>query len=135
MQGDLDETRLVDGLAGARNIYRRRGTAEHQGGDQLLPKRVKFVMDCSGAWGKRPFFVPFRAFFTVFSRVFPLEDVVSGGVGARKAIKRPCRGSMYTFNRIDQRLQRLMEASIFIFESFAGFEHKYEQLGTCGWPI
>ena len=38
-------------------------------------------------------------------------------------------GSMYTFNRIDQRLQRLMEASIFIFESFAGFEHKYEQLG------
>jgi hypothetical protein len=36
---------------------------------------------------------------------------------------------MYTFNRIDQRLQRLMEASIFIFESFAGFEHKYEQLG------
>lgn len=33
---------------------------------------------------------------------------------------------MYTFNRIDQRLQRLMEASIFIFESFAGFEHKYE---------
>lgn len=42
---------------------------------------------------------------------------------------------MYTFNRIDQRLQRLMEASIFIFESFAGFEHKYEQLGSlhaCG---
>ena len=39
---------------------------------------------------------------------------------------------MYTFNRIDQRLQRLMEASIFIFESFAGFEHKYEQLGDLG---
>ena len=37
---------------------------------------------------------------------------------------------MYTFNRIDQRLQRLMEASIFIFESFAGFEYKYEHLAT-----
>ena len=36
---------------------------------------------------------------------------------------------MYTFNRIDQRLQRLMEASIFIFESFAGLDHKYEHLG------
>ncbi|CAJ1380979.1 unnamed protein product [Effrenium voratum] len=80
--GELDEMRLVDGIAGARNIYRRRGEAEHQGGDQVLPKRVKFVMDCSG--------------------------------------------SMYTFNRIDQRLQRLMEAAIFIFESFKGFEQKYE---------
>eukprot|EP00439_Symbiodinium_sp_Y106_P013382 s2869_g1.t3 len=81
-QGELDEMRLVDGIAGARNIYRRRATAEEIGGEQVLPKRIKFVMDCSG--------------------------------------------SMYTFNRIDQRLQRLMEASIFIFESFAGFEYKYE---------
>ena len=48
VQGELDETRLVDGLAGARNIYRRRGEAEQAGGDQLVPKRVKFVMDCSG---------------------------------------------------------------------------------------
>eukprot|EP00435_Cladocopium_sp_Y103_P037254 s938_g9.t2 len=82
VQGELDEMRLVDGIAGAKNIYRRRGDAEDVGGDQRLRKRIKFVMDCSG--------------------------------------------SMYTFNRIDQRLQRLMEASIFIFESFAGFEHKYE---------
>eukprot|EP00434_Breviolum_minutum_P034880 symbB.v1.2.030877.t1/scaffold3524.1/size54796/2 len=81
VQGELDEMRIVDGIAGARNIYRRRGDAEEAGGDQLLPKRIKFVMDCS---------------------------------------------SMYTFNRIDQRLQRLMEASIFIFESFAGLDHKYE---------
>eukprot|EP00747_Dinoflagellata_sp_TGD_P067108 gnl/TRDRNA2_/TRDRNA2_155121_c0_seq1.p1 gnl/TRDRNA2_/TRDRNA2_155121_c0~~gnl/TRDRNA2_/TRDRNA2_155121_c0_seq1.p1 ORF type:complete len:216 (-),score=40.92 gnl/TRDRNA2_/TRDRNA2_155121_c0_seq1:77-676(-) len=47
-----------------------------------LPKRIKFVMDCSG--------------------------------------------SMYTFNRIDRRLQRLQETTIFIIESFAGMEHKYE---------
>ncbi|CAK9038246.1 unnamed protein product [Durusdinium trenchii] len=82
VQGELDEMRLVDGLVGARNIYRRRGEADRSSGDQLLPKRIKFVMDCSG--------------------------------------------SMYTFNRIDQRLQRLMEASIFIFESFQGFEQKYQ---------
>lgn len=47
-QGELDEMRIVDGIAGARNIYRRRGEAEEAGGDQLLPKRIKFVMDCSG---------------------------------------------------------------------------------------
>ncbi|CAK9044134.1 Nicotinamide phosphoribosyltransferase (NAmPRTase) (Nampt) (Pre-B-cell colony-enhancing factor 1 homolog) (PBEF) (Visfatin) [Durusdinium trenchii] len=35
-------------------------------------------------------------------------------------------GSMYTFNRIDRRLQRLQEVATFIFESFAGFEEKYQ---------
>lgn len=35
-------------------------------------------------------------------------------------------GSMYTFNRIDRRLQRLQEVATFIFESFAGFEEKYD---------
>ena len=35
-------------------------------------------------------------------------------------------GSMYTFNRIDRRLRRLMETGVFIFESFGGFEAKYD---------
>ena len=35
-------------------------------------------------------------------------------------------GSMYTFNRIDRRLQRLQEVATFIFESFKGFEEKYD---------
>ena len=47
-EGELDEMRLVDGIAGAKNIYRRRGEAEEMGGDQRLRKRIKFVMDCSG---------------------------------------------------------------------------------------
>ena len=50
-EGELDEMRLVDGIAGAKNIYRRRGEAEDLGGDQLR-KRIKFVMDCSGFLGK-----------------------------------------------------------------------------------
>ena len=33
---------------------------------------------------------------------------------------------MYTFNRIDDRLRRLQEAVVFVLESFAGFEHKYD---------
>jgi hypothetical protein len=51
-EGELDEMRLVDGIAGAKNIYRRRGEAEDLGGDQQLRKRIKFVMDCSGVLGK-----------------------------------------------------------------------------------
>lgn len=80
--GELDETRIVDGIVGSRNIYRRRGDVDNTGGEQELPKRIKFVMDCSG--------------------------------------------SMYTFNRLDQRLRRLQEATIFIMESFLGLEHKYQ---------
>eukprot|EP00438_Fugacium_kawagutii_P026737 Skav205683 [mRNA] locus=scaffold2655:9275:20729:- [translate_table: standard] len=51
-EGELDEMQLVDGIAGAKNIYRRRGEAQEPGGDQRLRKRVKFVMDCSGAPGE-----------------------------------------------------------------------------------
>ena len=47
----------MDGIAGARNIYRRRGEAEEAGGDQLLPKRIKFVMDCSGTLAISHFFL------------------------------------------------------------------------------
>lgn len=74
---------LVDGIAGAKNIYKRRAedpNALGRGG-QLLPKRIKFVMDLSG--------------------------------------------SMYTFNRMDGRLDRLLEIAVLIFEAFDGFEHKY----------
>ena len=52
-EGELDEMRLVDGIAGAKNIYRRRGEAEDLGGDQRLRKRIKFVMDCSGLLGEK----------------------------------------------------------------------------------
>lgn len=83
VHGELDENRLVDGIVGSRNIYRRRGeNSNSSGNDPSLPKRIRFVMDVSG--------------------------------------------SMYTFNRIDDRLRRLQEAAIFIFESFAGLERRYE---------
>mmetsp|Transcript_29103 Transcript_29103/g.86552 ORF Transcript_29103/g.86552 Transcript_29103/m.86552 type:complete len:633 (+) Transcript_29103:1-1899(+) len=80
--GELDDTRIVDGIVGARNVYLRRGEADSLGSEQELPKRIKFVLDVSG--------------------------------------------SMYTFNRIDRRLQRLQETAIFIMESFSGLEHKYD---------
>ena len=34
------------------SLGRRRAMAEETGGEQVLPKRIKFVMDCSGSLGK-----------------------------------------------------------------------------------
>ncbi|KAH8060145.1 ATPase [Aureococcus anophagefferens] len=76
-QGELDEARLVDGVAGAPDVYRRRGLEADAGAlfRPKTPKRIKFVLDISG--------------------------------------------SMYTFDRIDDRLRRLQEAAVFILEAFA----------------
>lgn len=45
--GDLDESKLIQGLTGEKNIYRRRGSLE----DAPLgkKKRIRFVLDCSGS--------------------------------------------------------------------------------------
>ena len=48
--GDLDEGRLVDGMAGERAVYRRRSEqAPEDGAPQLKPKLLRFVMDLSGS--------------------------------------------------------------------------------------
>lgn len=49
-QGELDENRLVDGITGERNVYKRRGKENpYQGMMQEKPKRLRFVMDVSGS--------------------------------------------------------------------------------------
>jgi hypothetical protein len=48
--GDLDDSKLIDGLTGERSIYKRRGEKEPEyGSPQLLPKRIKLVVDVSGS--------------------------------------------------------------------------------------
>ncbi len=48
--GELDESRLVDGVAGARAVYRRRAEQPPEpGAPQLQPKHLCFVMDVSGS--------------------------------------------------------------------------------------
>ncbi|GMF11715.1 unnamed protein product [Phytophthora lilii] len=86
--GELDDGKLVDGVAGERNVFKRRGVndspfqapAGHQQGQE--PKRMLFVMDVSG--------------------------------------------SMYRFNGQDSRLERMLETSLMIMESFAGFERELD---------
>uniref|UniRef100_M4B1C1 VWFA domain-containing protein n=1 Tax=Hyaloperonospora arabidopsidis (strain Emoy2) TaxID=559515 RepID=M4B1C1_HYAAE len=94
--GELDDGKLVDGIAGEPLVFKRRGVSDSpfrasagssQGQD---PKRMLFVMDVSG--------------------------------------------SMFRFNGQDARLERMLETSLMIMESFAGFEREldYSILGHSG---
>ena len=50
LDGDLDDSRLVDGVAGERRVYRRRVESEPEpGAAQQLPKRLRFLVDISGS--------------------------------------------------------------------------------------
>ncbi|XP_014258811.1 von Willebrand factor A domain-containing protein 8 isoform X2 [Cimex lectularius] len=48
--GELDDTKLIEGVTGEKNIYRRRTDKEPEvGSPQLKPKRLKLVVDVSGS--------------------------------------------------------------------------------------
>ncbi|EGF84196.1 hypothetical protein BATDEDRAFT_84927 [Batrachochytrium dendrobatidis JAM81] len=47
--GDIDETKLVEGLAGDRSIYRIRGDNNNDPAFQKLPKKLHFVFDLSAS--------------------------------------------------------------------------------------
>ncbi|KAG7197989.1 hypothetical protein KM043_016215 [Ampulex compressa] len=48
--GELDDTKLIEGLTGERTIYRRRAEKEPEiGAPPLKPKRLKLVVDVSGS--------------------------------------------------------------------------------------
>ncbi|PCH36867.1 hypothetical protein WOLCODRAFT_167155 [Wolfiporia cocos MD-104 SS10] len=48
--GELDDSRLTEGLTGEATVYKRRGMAKPElGRPQIKPKRVRFVFDISGS--------------------------------------------------------------------------------------
>jgi hypothetical protein len=48
--GELDDSKIVDGAAGERNVYKRRGSEESTPGTpQKKPKQLRFVFDVSGS--------------------------------------------------------------------------------------
>ncbi|XP_031637278.1 von Willebrand factor A domain-containing protein 8 [Contarinia nasturtii] len=48
--GEIDDNKLIEGLVGERNIYRKRGEENPEPGQpQEKPKRLKFVIDVSGS--------------------------------------------------------------------------------------
>ncbi|XP_048458993.1 von Willebrand factor A domain-containing protein 8 isoform X2 [Rhincodon typus] len=48
--GELDDTKIIDGLTGEKAIYKRRGELEPElGSPQLKPKRLRLLVDVSGS--------------------------------------------------------------------------------------
>jgi von Willebrand factor A domain-containing protein 8 len=47
--GELDDTKLVEGITGEHAIYKKRGKELSDTGLHELPKRIKFVVDVSGS--------------------------------------------------------------------------------------
>merc|ERR1739838_1055237 len=49
-EGELDDTRLIEGITGEKTIYKRRGEQEPEpGAVQEKPKRLRLVVDVSGS--------------------------------------------------------------------------------------
>ncbi|KAJ3266444.1 von Willebrand factor A domain-containing protein 8 [Borealophlyctis nickersoniae] len=47
--GELDDGKIVEGLTGESSVYKRRGTDQPEMGEQVKPKRLKFVFDVSAS--------------------------------------------------------------------------------------
>jgi MoxR-like ATPase len=48
--GELDDSKLVDGIVGEKHVFKRRGVPPPEaGGNIKTPKRIRFVFDCSGS--------------------------------------------------------------------------------------
>lgn len=48
--GEIDDNKLIEGIVGERNIYRKRGEQDPEIGQlQEKPKRLKLVVDVSGS--------------------------------------------------------------------------------------
>eukprot|EP00755_Sulcionema_specki_P015420 Sspe_Gene.9679::Locus_3257_Transcript_1_1_Confidence_1.000_Length_5642::g.9679::m.9679 len=88
--GVWDENKLVEGIAGDKNIFKKRGASSESSHKRERKKRMVFCFDCSA--------------------------------------------SMYSFNSVDQRLDRSVEAAIMIMESLKGMEDRieYEVIGHSG---
>ena len=84
LDGELDDSKLVEGISGEKHVYKRRGTIDPSASHRLSkqPKRLRFVVDCSG--------------------------------------------SMYRFNSYDERLNRCLQATALVMESFDGMQDKFD---------
>lgn len=82
--GDFDERRLIDGLTGEKNVYKRRSNLSEFHSVKRSPKRIFFSFDVSA--------------------------------------------SMSRYNAHDGRLDRCMDVTLMIIESFRGFEDKFSYM-------
>uniref|UniRef100_A0A2H1X2B9 SFRICE_033485 n=1 Tax=Spodoptera frugiperda TaxID=7108 RepID=A0A2H1X2B9_SPOFR len=106
--GELDDGKIIEGLAGERSIYRRRTDQEPPpGAPPDKPKRLRLVVDVSG-----------------IHRWTWLHDWHGDWPPGSRAM----------FNSYDGRLERSMEAVVLLTEALKGYEARirYDMLGHSG---
>jgi hypothetical protein len=112
--GELDDSKIVDGITGDKYVYKRRGSVE----ETPFPKEkhIRFVMDVSGSmyrFNGRKYLSPFRECYV--NAWYPLiVTSLSSETGWFLIIYLP----PYFCNSDDQRLIRCLEAALLIMESF-----------------
>jgi hypothetical protein len=106
--GEIDDTKLMDGVTGDKHIYKRRGSIEDAPFGKK--KRIRFVMDCSGSMYR---FNGCKSF-----------EMRSGA----SLVLTNSRLISLSLPTDDQRLVRCLEAALLIMESFDGFNdsNKFE---------
>lgn len=59
--GEIDDNKLIEGIVGERNIYRKRGEQDPEIGQlQAKPKRLKLVVDVSGSMYRFVFVISYN---------------------------------------------------------------------------
>ena len=114
--GELDESRIVDGIAGDRAVYRRRAEKPPEvGAPQLKPKLLRFVIDCSGS----------MYYFNGHDR--RLERTLQVRVGHSPLLPPPPISTPPSRQPSPPPSPSPSppQTAVMIFEAFAGFEHKY----------
>jgi len=83
--GELDDTKLIEGITGEKSIYKKRGEHEPEpGAPQEKPKRLRLLVDVSGSMyrfngklGIERFCVKDEGLIKIGCKLFPLERVTT----------------------------------------------------------
>ena len=135
--GELDDMRLVEGVAGERLVFKKRAKAETKSfleDERRVRSRMENLDQC-GIVRLLPLSTIIPVYFhtSLLSclkdtfRIWPIVSMGLFGVRAKRRIcfVMDCSGSMYRFNSLDGRLNRMLETTCLIFESMEGLD-RYE---------
>lgn len=111
-EGELDDSRLVEGLTGERTIYRVRGKNDDENpNEQRYPKRIRFLFDLSMSMSR------YDSAYASRTLLFLSPDMFLGPTQRRAR-------SLLTGT--DGRLRRSLQAACMLMESLHNLPHKFE---------
>jgi hypothetical protein len=111
--GELDDTRLIEGITGEKAIYKKRGEQEPEpGAPQEKPKRLRLLVDVSGSM--------YRFNGRITSATFFWRSI--------------SQRQLFALIGLDQRLERMMESALLVMEALEGYSDKikYDIVGHSG---